>query len=148
MAKNVNFLCYHPVCSVSLVCAVIEAKKLKSLFSFSSISPCSLLVVLPSRLMNMAVPVSFFHRDLALGRGLLKAAAAEATAGLTVSAVPLPELLATGTGACALAALDSLAAIEAAKTTAAKLVPEDGAVDGTAKIFIEAKSGEEDQQGT
>jgi hypothetical protein len=139
MAKNVNFLCYHPVCSVSLVCAVIEAKKLKSLFSFSSISPCSLLVVLPSRLMNMAVPVSFFHRDLALGRGLLKAAAAEATAGLTVSAVPLPELLATG--ACALAALDSLAAIEAAKTTAAKLVPEDGAVDGTAKIFIEAKSG-------
>jgi hypothetical protein len=94
--------------------------------------------------MNMAVPVSFFHRDLALGRGLLKAAAAEATAGLTVSAVPLPELLATG--ACALAALASLAAIEAAKTTAAKLVPEDtegadGAVDGTAKIFIEAKSG-------
>ena len=101
--------------------------------------------------MNMAVPVSFFHRDLALGRGLLKAAAAEATAGLAISAVPLPELLATG--ACALAALDSLAAIEAAKTTAAKLVPEDwegadGAVDGTAKIFIEAKSGEEDQQST
>ena len=94
----------------------------------------------------MAVPVSFFHRDLALGRGLLKAAAAEATAGLAISAVPLPELL-------ALAALDSLAAIEAAKTTAAKLVPEDwegadGAVDGTAKIFIEAKSGEEDQQST
>ena len=102
--------------------------------------------------MNMAVPVSFFHRDLALGRGLLKAAAAEATAGLAISAVPLPELLATG--ACALAALDSLAAIEAAKTTAAKLVPEDwegadgAVVDGTAKIFIEAKSGEEDQQGT
>jgi|688.fasta_scaffold687114_1 hypothetical protein len=80
--------------------------------------------------MNMAVPVNFFHRDRAFGSGLLP----EAFVDFEVSAVPLLAKVAVWL------ALDSLAAAEAANTTAAKLVPVliDGAV-GTAKLFIEAK---------
>jgi hypothetical protein len=76
--------------------------------------------------MNMAVPVSFIHRDRALGGARL-------SADLAGSA---------GAAGAAWLALDSFAAAAAASTTAAKLVPEllDGA--GAPKLFIvEARWG-------
>lgn len=82
--------------------------------------------LLPSLLMNMAVPVSFFQRDLALGSGRLRT-------GLAASA---------GT-----ADWFSLAAAAAASTTAAKLVVPvliDGA--GTAKLFIVEAGGRDQLQ--
>ena len=76
--------------------------------------------------MNMAVPVSFFQRDLALGSGRLRA-------GLAASAGPADWF--------------SLAAAAAASTTAAKLVVPvliDGA--GTAKLFIVEAKGRDQVQ--
>ena len=88
-------------------------------------------VLLPRRLMNIAVPVSFFQRDRALGSGRIRAAAME---GLAVSAG-----WAAG-AAWLLPSSFSLAAAAAAKTTAAKLEPEliEGPA-GTPKVFNAAR---------
>ena len=89
-------------------------------------SGCWQARLLPSLLMNMAVPVSFFQRDLALGSGRLRA-------GLAASAGPADWF--------------SLAAAAAASTTAAKLVVPvliDGA--GTAKLFIVEAKGRDQVQ--
>jgi len=79
--------------------------------------------------MNIAVPVSFFHLERALGSGRLRPAA---TGGFVVSVAGA--LLPTKG-----AELPSLAAAAAARTTAAKLLP--GA--GAARVFKPANVWEE-----